>query len=129
MRLRHTNKAFSLAEVLITVAILSSAIVLLLQSFTTSLSATRLSQHIELASLLAESQLLDVIQNYAGGNELPGGSTKQEKIEGLNFDLNFQLSDTDYTGLKKLTLVVSWPENMREKPYSVEVATYLYKEP
>ena len=88
-----------------------------------------MSQHIELASLLAERKLLDTIQNYPGGNDLPDASEKQEEIEGTNFNLSFQISDTDYTGLKKLALVVSWPENLREKPYSIELATYLYKKP
>lgn len=117
------NKAFSLLEVLITVSILSVAIITIFRSFTASLSAARFSQHISLASYFAEEKIFEIEQAYKKNLIIDDhGSTV---ISSVNFNWNYEAFDTQDENLKELKFVVSWKENQREEEYPMELLTYL----
>lgn len=113
MRLK-SNKSFSLLEVVITVAILTSAITVVLRAFTTIISGVNLSQNITMACLLAEDKLWRLENGFAleeSAEEKPEFSYTQETL------------DTGIPGLDKLKLGVSWEEK-RANPYSLEFYVY-----
>lgn len=121
--IKASRKAFSLLEVLITVAILSSAIIFLFRSFAASLSSMRFSQHITLACYLAENNLWEIETRSAAGANLPATSSK--KLQNINFGWSYEISDTDIKDIKKLNLKTTWKENARKMDYSLDFLTYL----
>lgn len=119
-----SNKAFSLAEVLISVAVLSTAIVVILRSFTASLSSVRFSQNITLACFLTKNKLWEIGQKYkVDSSALKDAGS--ELIQDRNFNWEYEISDTEISGLKQLKFIVSWKEKAREKEYSLEFLSYL----
>ncbi len=113
-----SNKAFSLLEVIITVAILATAIVFVFQSFTAVLSSIALSQNITQACYFSEDKLWKL------ENDFPLTDNLREETLYDKFSYNYELTDTGTSKLKQLKLSVSWPEK-REKPYSLEFITYV----
>ena len=107
-------------EVIITVAILSTAIVVVLRAFTTIISAVKFSQNITLACLFAEDKLWKL------ENDFP--LTEEANTQSSKFSYNDESSDTDIPGLKQLKLTVSWEEK-RKNPYSLEFYTYTFTSP
>jgi hypothetical protein len=105
------------------VAILSSAIIFLLRSYTTSLSSTKFSQDITLACYLAADKLWEIESDYGLGLRLP--EPKPETIQSRKFDWKYGILDSDTLGLKELKLTVLWKENVREKEYPIDCLTYL----
>lgn len=119
-----SNRAFSLAEVLISVAILSTVIVVILRSFTASLSSVRFSQNIILACFLTKNKLWEIEQKYkidSAALKDTGSELSQDK----NFNWEYEISDTKISGLKQLKFIVSWKEKAREKEYSMEILSCL----
>jgi hypothetical protein len=106
--------------VVITVAILSTAIIFIFRVFTTVLSSEELCQDILHASLLAEARLWEIEQ---GWQDL--SSSGQETIQGKEFNWNYLTTDLpDSTDLKKLEFSLSWQENnKREEKLAID--TYL----
>lgn len=117
------SKAFTLLEVLITVAILSTAITFLFRSFTAVLSSAQFSQYISLACYLSEDKLWEIEQANTGGSGFPesGSAMQQNK----NFNWRYEIQDTDHQDLKELNFIVSWKVKTREKEYLMEFLTYL----
>jgi len=109
-----SNKAFSLLEVIITVAILSSAIVVVLRAFTTIISAAKLSQDITLACFFTEDKLWKL------ENDFP---LQEDGAEENRFTYSYEFLDTNTPKLKELKFNVSWEEK-RNSPYSLEFYTY-----
>ncbi|MFA4843036.1 MAG: prepilin-type N-terminal cleavage/methylation domain-containing protein, partial [Candidatus Omnitrophota bacterium] len=70
------NKGLTLLEVLITVAILAGAIVFVFRGFLTALSATKFSQNVTLACLLAEDKIWKAENNFPDTDE---GSPEAKK--------------------------------------------------
>ena len=120
----RSNKAFSLLEVIITVAILSVAIMFIFRSFASAIASTKFSQNISLACFLAESHLWEIEQRHKDNLALPSPQGT-EKIEERGFNWDYTILDTDIPELKKLKFTVSWKERLREKEYSVDFFTYL----
>lgn len=119
--LLKSNKAFSLLEVIISVAILSTAIVFIFRAFTMVLASVRFSQNITLACFLAEDKL------WRLENKFPLTDTSQEEtLRNIKFEYNHELTKTDTPELKQLKFTVSWIEK-RENPYAIEFFTYLYE--
>lgn len=117
------NNSFSLIEVLITVAILSTAIVFIFRSFTASLAAVKFSQNITLACLLTEEKLFEIEERQA-----PGASEYAEGRENLaerEFKWNYQTTPLEDSDLAELKFNVSWQENARENEYAIDFFTYL----
>jgi type II secretory pathway pseudopilin PulG len=114
-------------EVLLAVAILSSAIVFIFRSFTSSLASVRFSQNITHACLVAERILWETHDRYKGGGPVQleqGRCTIEEK----NFDWVSEVTLPTPENLQQLKLRIWWPEKAREKPYQVEFETWLWKE-
>lgn len=118
------NKAFSLLEVIITVAILSVAIIFIFRSFTAAIASTKFSQNITLACFLAESHLWEIEQSYKDNLTLPNPHGT-EKLQERDFNWDYAILDTDIPELQKLKFTVSWKERLREKEYSIDFFTYL----
>ena len=116
---------FTLLEVLITVAILSTAIIFIFRSYTASLSSSKFSQDITLACYLVEDKLWEIEQDYKNNpNPVTSGVETIEK-QNKDFDCGYEILDTVIVGLKELKLTVSWKENIRENKYTLEFLTYL----
>lgn len=120
-----TNRlsAFTLIEVLITVAVLSTAILFVFRSFASSLSAAKVSQNITLICYLAEEEFFDIQNNYANKKMLQGDGS--QVLQERNFNWNYGISDTDNPDLKELKLLVLWKEATMAKEYSLEFLTLL----
>lgn len=117
------NNAFSLLEVLITVGILSVAVITIFRSFAASLSAARFSQHISLASYLTEGKILEIEQAYK--KNLTTQDYGVTSFASTNFNWHYEILDTQKEDLKELKFIVSWKENQREQEYPMEFLTYL----
>jgi len=119
-------KGFTFIEILVTVAIVSTAIIFLLRSFTASLGAARFSQHITLACYLSEARLLDIERAFSDGAAYPASGT--ETLQNERFNWNYRIRETDNPNLKELQFSVGWQENLREKEYVMDFMTYLKKQ-
>lgn len=98
------KKSFSLIEVLVTLAILSTAVISIFRSFAASLYAVKLSQNITRASYLVEEKIWEIDQ------------WDKDIVEQENgFKFNYQKNKTDLSGLSELKFEVSWLENKRQK--------------
>ena len=120
-----SSKAFTLLEVLIALAILSTAIVFIFRSFTFSLSTTKFSQNITLACFLAEDKIWELEQGQMAQVEPIESQQGSEKIQGKDFRWAYQTKKLGNSDLVYLEFIVYWQENLREKEYSLEFDTYL----
>jgi len=120
-----SNKAFSLLEVLITVAILSTAVIFVFRSFTASLSSAKFSQNITLACYLAEAKLWEIEQNQRQSPSPLDPDNGTEKMQGRDFNWSYETIKLEGLNLIKLRFNISWQEKIREKEYSMEFLTYL----
>lgn len=102
-----SNKAFSLLEVLITVAILSTAIVFVFRAFTTVLSSVRFSQNITLACLLAEDKLWEIEEKQKQSQDPIGSESGTEKIQNQDFLWSYTTSKLADYDLIELNLTVN----------------------
>lgn len=119
-----SDDAFSLIELLIAAAILSTAAIFIFRSFSTALSAVRLSQNITLAGYLAEGKLWEIEQAYLSGKTLP--SPQADRLENINFKWAYAILDTDIHGLKKINFWLLWQDNSgKAKAYRMDFSTYL----
>ena len=125
MASRYNRRGFTLIEVLITVGILSTAIVFLLRSFTASIAAGKFSQDITLGCYLAEEKLWEIETAFKiVGMAMP--EVKEVEIQNRKFNWKFATADTaPPSDLKALKLEVFWKENMREKEYTMDFLTFL----
>lgn len=119
------NRAFSLLEVLITVAVLSTAIIFVLRSFTAALSAARFSQNIGLACYLAENKLWEIEQKQKLYYEPLIPEQGSQILQERRFNWAYTLSKLTDADLILLKVKVSWQEKAREKEYSLSFSTYL----
>ncbi|MBI4706487.1 MAG: prepilin-type N-terminal cleavage/methylation domain-containing protein [Candidatus Omnitrophica bacterium] len=119
----RSSKAFSLIELLVTMAILAAGIVFIFRSFAASLAGVKLSQNITNACLLAENKVWEIGQHYKDGFSFPEQGAEESGVK--KFDWNSKFSDTEIAGLKKLDLIVSWPEGTMA--YSMNFSTFVYK--
>jgi Tfp pilus assembly protein PilE len=125
--LAKKHRAISLIEILVTVAILSGAIVFIFRAFTTALTAAKLSQDITLSCLLAEDRGWQIEQKKERGIAQDNDSEEKAILQKHEFNLKYKISGVDSSKLKMLSLVVSWPKN-RQNTYSMDFFTYLSPE-
>jgi type II secretion system protein I len=122
---RIKSRSFSLLEVIITVAILSIAIVSIFRAFTTVLSTLKLSQNMTLACFLAEDKLWEIEQRQRDNVkplEASGSETIQERE--FKWDYTTEKDSSGLANLNKLVFIVSWQEKRRgEEQYIIN--TYL----
>lgn len=112
------NKAISLFEVLIAVAIIATAITTVFSSFNSSISAARISQRVTRACLSAESSIWEIEEKYSD-KVYP-----LVKCDDKDISCDYKITDTDIDGLKKLEFSTSWQQRRREK-YNIDFFTYL----
>lgn len=122
---KKSKRAFSLLEVVITVAILSTAIVFVFRSFATVLATAKLSQNMTLACFLAEDKLWEAEVRQRSISDLLGFDRGTLKMQGRDFNWSYQTTRVENSRLIKLELGVSWKENNREKEYQMDFLTYL----
>lgn len=123
-----SNKALSLLEVIITVGILSTAIVFLFRSFAASLATTKFSQNITLACYLAKERLwlMEEKQKDATFHLEPESGT--EKIQSRDFNWRQTAADlAELPDLVEANLAVSWKEGAAGQDYTMSFLTYLKK--
>lgn len=116
---------FTLLEVLIALAILSTAIVFIFRSFTASLSSVKFSQNITLACYFTENKIWELEEEQkakAGPLESQQGS---QKLQGKDFKWAYQAKRLGSSNLVQLEFIISWQESLREKEYALEFDTYL----
>jgi len=119
-----SNRAsFTLLEVLITVAILATAIIFVFRSFTASLTSAQFSQDITSACYLAEDKLWEIGQTQV--NAPKSSDQGSQRIQNKDFNWYYEIQNTDNAELKELKLTVSWKEKVREKEYTMDFLTYL----
>ena len=121
----RSNKAFTLLEVLIALAILSTAIVFIFRSFTSSLSSAKFSQDITLACFFTENKIWELEQEQKAQRELIESQQGSEKIKGKDFRWTSQTKKIGDSNLVYLEFIIYWQENLKEKEYSLEFDTYL----
>jgi len=110
------NRGFSLLEVLIALAILSTAIVFIFRSFTASLSAAVFAQNIGRACYIAEEKIWEIEKGFPN-------VTSQQGVFKWNYNIT-DLTEADIPDLKELHFSVSWPQK-RQEEYSLDFLTYL----
>lgn len=113
-----SDKAFTLVEALIAVAILSTAIIFVFKSFTTLLSSVRFSQNLNMACFLAEEKMWEAESGLEPGQGV-------EKIQGKDFKWRYVLGKMDDSDLIEMDCSIFWQENGREKEYSLEFLTVI----
>lgn len=123
-----SSRSFSLIEVLITVSILSTLIIFIFRALNTCLAASRFSQNISTACLLAEfkSWEAELVAKSAPEDFTQNG---EENINGKEFAWSYAVRKLEDSKLLRLDLKTSWKEKRREGEYSLDFFTYLFKEP
>ena len=109
---------------MIAVAILTTAVVFILRSFTAAIAAAKVSQNISRACILAENRLFWVENNLPVPEETE--PRPQDKTE---FTITQELSDADirFPELKLLIISISW-NKAANRPYSLDFLTYAFTE-
>ena len=126
MALRYitSNKAFSLLEVILAVAILSVGIVSILQAFSFSARVTGLSLDMIRASFLSEDKLQEIEFKEMMGkfDQIPQQFSEDAGKFGIQYSLN-QLADS--ASLYQLDFNINWDRSGRKE--SINIATFLRK--
>lgn len=120
-----SNKAFTLLEVLIALAILSTAIVFIFRSFTSSLSSAKFSQNITGACFFAENKIWELEQEQKAQTDPIDSRQGSEKIQGKDFKWTSLAKKIGNSNFVYLEFILYWQENLREKEYSLEFDSYL----
>ncbi len=125
------KRAFTLIELLISVAILGFGLVIVIQSYITSASALNISQNYVKAMRLARDKLTELeLASYENNGLLPGAESNSgaEKIGSRDFNWATEvreISDSDYLTEKLVEVCVklNWKEAGKSK--DVLLSTYL----
>ena len=122
------KRGFLLFEVMVTVAILSLGLVLVLRSFTVCLGASRLSQNYMQACLLLEEKMAELEMMGTSFAEIePSSGNFSSPYEQFNWKIEKRaLKEEEDLGLDEVTLNIFWPEARRKE--SITLTTYLRSE-
>lgn len=121
----RSSKAFTLIEVIITVAVLATAIVFVFRSFTASLASARFSQNINLACYMAEEKTWELAERQKNSLVPIGSEQGSVTLGGRQVNWSYETLKPQDSDIVELTLKLSWRENMRESDYTMEFLTYL----
>ena len=119
------SRGFTLIEIMISVAILSFGLILILQGFTHSLNILRISENNLQATLLAEEKMAQ-LQIDAKNSEYGFLTDFNGESQIDNIEFRWQTSitpDEEHEDLNELLTIVSWKEGKRKG--TVPVITYL----
>lgn len=117
----RSNKAFSLLELIISIAILSTGIVIILQALSFSARVTGLSCDIVNAVLLAEDKLQDF--EFKEKHNLLTKEPNAAAGEADKFKWQYTLSPVSGLALSKLDLRFRWQRAKKEE--NLDLSTYL----
>jgi type II secretion system protein I len=124
-------KAFTLIELLISVAILGFGLVIVIQSYITSANALNISQNYISAMQLARDKLTEIeLAAYEKKGLFPGDESGSgtEKIGSRNFNWETQVKEIyepDYLAEKLVEVCVKLNWNEAGKPKDALLSTYL----
>lgn len=126
-RASRSNEGFTLIEVLITVAVVSTAVVFIFRAFVTLLTATKFSQDMAFACFIAEDKLGEIEQRYQRYKDgVAPLETEGAKDIGVRpFRWRYQTVDSGLADLKRIDFQCLWKEGAREKEHSLDLSTYL----
>lgn len=120
-----SSKSLTLLELLISIAVLSGAIVFVFRGLTAALVSFRFSQNITIACYLAEEKLFE-IEEKQKNSPLPLPQEEgQEELQGRKFNWVYRTKELPDSGLVGLDLIISWREKAREKEYTISFPAYL----
>jgi type II secretory pathway pseudopilin PulG len=114
-----------LIEIMVSVAILSFGLILILQGFTHSLNALRISENNLKANLLAEERIAQLQINARQGTDaLLRDLHGQTSFDNIKYKWETEVAaDERYEDLHKVLTIISWEEGRRKG--SIPIATYL----
>ena len=116
---KRNNRGFLLLEVMVSVAILSVAFVLILNSFTRSLRAIELSEDYFRAGLLLEQKLLEI-----SASDAEEGSSEGTFIDFNNrFSWSLDVVRLKEDSIREANVKISWNKGSRE--HGISILTYL----
>ncbi len=132
----NKSSAFTLIEIMVSIAILSLGLVLILQNFSHSLAVLKTSENYLKTSLLLENKITDIEIAFKEGKDV---FSEMDELEEGNvlFKLNTRLDAVEckketsseeeliYEDLYRLSATLSWDERKRKN--RIPVATYLIK--
>ncbi len=116
---------FTLVEVVVTVAVVLTGVVLILRSLTSSLAAMQFGQHLSDAALLVESKIWEARQQYVLDGSLPLDSSK--KVQAREYALHYDIVSSADGVQNELLLTLSWKEKSRANDYVTSLRAYLSK--
>jgi len=122
----RAQSAFSLVEVVVSIAVLSVGLVGAIQVFPVGLRASQRAELVSRATIAAQ-RTIESLKLVSWGDLEAGESTSREE----SFDITVVVDQPDVeglvdpTGLKRVTVTVSWTQEGRSR--SLTVATYLHR--
>lgn len=127
----RTNRAFTLIEVLIALAITLIGLVPLVHLLTTSILMTDSAWNLSQATLIGNAKLAEVISQNDLKIGMDKGSVESREKE-IVFDWQSKVTEADIeelqeinpTGLRKVTVTVMWPEGQSQK--EISLTTYVF---
>jgi len=135
---RNKNRAFTLVEIMVSIAILSIGLVLILQWLAYSLNVLRISQDYLIAALVSENKMAEEeIKFKEDKDDFRRDNSEAFELSGMQFEFNSQLGAIDYrkesaSGVEiefedfcNLKTDLSWREGKRKG--RIPLDTYLVK--
>ncbi len=104
--MKPNNKAFSLIEVLISIAILSTSLIVVLKAFSFSAKATGISLDFTKAVFLAEDKIQEL--EFSLKNNLIGKDTAKNKGKEGKFEWKYVITSKPEFNLFTLDFEVAW---------------------
>ena len=128
MVLKSKNEGFTLVEVIVAVAVLTTALVLVTRSFASVMASTRLCQDIARACFLADEKMWQMQRLQAEAN-IP--LNNQESTEG-KFTVSFEskslgANNNTYDTLVLMHERIAWKVREKEAAYPLDFYTYLFR--
>ncbi|MDD5584729.1 MAG: type II secretion system protein [Candidatus Omnitrophica bacterium] len=118
------NKAFTLIEAVLTIAILGVLIVFVFRSFVVSLRAVKLSNDITLACFSMQEKFWELEQKVKTNSILPVTDTETLSAYNKKFSWRYEFADVPSIAFKKVQGSISWDEK-QDTHYSTNVTTYV----
>ena len=125
MNLESRNKnqvGYLLIEVLITIAILGTVIVFIVQALSSSLFAVRRAAYYTKALMITEQLIWDIRLEALGGSLIPADSfprSSEFSDENRGFKWRQELLQTDIPNLSEMILTLTWRDSKASGQFSV----------
>ena len=119
------NRGFTLIEVLITIAILSTAIIFVFRSFATLLAAQKTSQALILGTFLAEEKIWEAKTEQKKSLQPLEYREGLQELQGEQFNWDSSFLDPGVPGLVELDLDVILPGKSGGERRTLSFSTYI----